>query len=180
MKISATRLALASFWLISGLITVELNNIIPVVAENPSTFPHPQSIPERAITVTQTEFGMKSISSKGKITILPTSKVRLREGDAYGWRIHLQNYQGEIEWREVLHLPKAPQTWGTEFGDNFSISADGTTATSKRKETVSNGVIENFWTIASGDPTGKHIIEVYAGNQLLATFEFDVFAVKKV
>jgi hypothetical protein len=37
-----------------------------------------------------------------------------------------------------------------------------------------NGVIENFWTIAAGDPLGKHQIEVYIDEHLIGTFAFEI------
>ena len=37
-----------------------------------------------------------------------------------------------------------------------------------------NGVIENFWTIAAGDPLGKHQIEVYIDERLIGTFAFEI------
>jgi hypothetical protein len=42
-----------------------------------------------------------------------------------------------------------------------------------------NGVIENFWTIAPGDPSGKHKIEVYIDNRRIAAFEFEVVRLKQ-
>ncbi|MFM6202231.1 MAG: hypothetical protein ACKPE1_24365, partial [Dolichospermum sp.] len=73
-----------------------------------------------------------------------------------------------------LTLPKTPETWITENDQNLSISKDGKTATSTRIQTPVNGVIENFWTISPGDPLGKHQIQVYIDDRLLATFEFEI------
>jgi hypothetical protein len=61
-----------------------------------------------------------------------------------------------------------------ENNKNFSISKDGKTATSTRTVTPVNGVIENFWTIAAGDPLGKHQIEVYIDERLIGTFAFEI------
>jgi hypothetical protein len=173
MKIGAAGLLLASFWLISGVIA---SNATPVVAESPpesSLFSN-----RKQITVSKAEFGVKIIDSKGKVSFFRTTKVQLQEGDAYGWRIKLENYRGEVKWREVLKLPKPPETWSTEDGEDFSISTDGTTAVSKRTQTATNGVIENFWTIAPGDPLGKHQIKVYVDDRLMATFDFEIVATK--
>ncbi|MFM7405414.1 MAG: hypothetical protein ACKO3K_01775 [Cuspidothrix sp.] len=126
------------------------------------------------IVVDNTEFGVKIINSNGKANFFPTNKVPLKQGDAYGWRIKLDNYQGQVRWREVLTLPKPPETWITQDDQNFSISKDGKTAISQRTETPMNGVIENFWTISPGDPVGQHQIEIYTDQRLIARFEFEI------
>ncbi|BAZ31775.1 hypothetical protein NIES4074_42480 [Cylindrospermum sp. NIES-4074] len=178
MRIWAARIVLAFFGLTFGIISADLLNAVPVMAEHPPA--SSQLIDTKPITVRKAEFGVKIVDSKGKVTIYPTTKVQLQEGDAYGWRIYLQNYRGEVKWREVLRLPKPPETWGTEDNEDFSISADGKTAVSKRTQTATNGVIENFWTIAPGDPIGKHKIEVYIGDRLIAAFEFEIVQSNRV
>lgn len=126
------------------------------------------------IVVDKKEFGVKIINSNGKVNFFPTNKVPLKQGDAYGWRIKLDNYQGQVKWREVLTLPKPPETWITQDNKNFFISKDGKTAISHRTTTPVNGIIENFWTIYPGDPVGQHQIQVYIDERLIATFEFEI------
>ncbi len=172
MKICVVRLFLTSLGLISGFVAVNFHNTSAVLAEAP--LEHSQLLVNgQNITVNKSEFGVRIVDAKGKANFFPTSKVPLKKGDAYGWRIKLQNYQGKLRWREVLRLPKAPETWATQEDENFYLSADGTTAVTKRTETSANGVIENFWKIAPGDPLGKHKIEVYIDEYLVATFEFE-------
>ncbi|AFZ57219.1 hypothetical protein Anacy_1722 [Anabaena cylindrica PCC 7122] len=171
MKISAVRLLLTSFWLIFGFLATNLQKINSVLAEAP--LETSQLINSQKITVNKSEFGVRIVDAKGKVNFFPTTKVPLKKGDAYGWQIKLKNYRGKVKWREVLRLPKAPETWATQEDDNFSISVDGTTAITKRTQISSNGVIENFWKIAPGDPLGKHKIEVYVDEHLIAAFEFE-------
>lgn len=171
IRIWAARLFLTSFWLILGAITADLNNNRIVLAEAPLEYS--QSINGKKITVAKSEFGVRIVDGEGKVNFFPTTKVPLKKGDAYGWQIKLKNYRGKVKWREVLRLPKAPETWATQEDDNFSISVDGTTAITKRTQISSNGVIENFWKIAPGDPLGKHKIEVYVDEHLIAAFEFE-------
>ncbi|MBD2294367.1 hypothetical protein H6G06_12945 [Anabaena sphaerica FACHB-251] len=172
MRISALRFLLTSLWLIVGFVAANLNNRSTVLAEAPPEVS--QLINGKQITVNKSEFGVRIVDSQGKANFFPTTKVPLKKGDAYGWRIKLQNYRGKVKWREVLRLPKTPETWATQEKDeNFSLSADGTTAITKRTQTVTNGVIENFWKIAPGDPLGKHRIEVYIDDRLIAIFEFE-------
>jgi hypothetical protein len=178
MRFWAVKLVLASFSLVLGVTIAGGNNINTALAQKTPSSPRP--INPQPITVSNVEFGVKKIDSQGKVSISPTTKIILKEGDIYGWRIKLQNYQGKrkVKWREVLRLPKAPETWGTDNSDGFSISADGTTATSDRTQTAINGLIENYWTIASGDPPGQYQIQVYIDGRIISTFEFEIVAAK--
>ncbi|MFM2060500.1 MAG: hypothetical protein RLZZ507_170 [Cyanobacteriota bacterium] len=172
MRISAVRFLLTSLWLIVGFLAANLNNTSTVLAEAPPEFS--QLVNGKQFTVNKSEFGVRIVDVQGKANFFPTTKVPLKKGDAYGWRIQLQNYRGKVKWREVLRLPKTPETWATQEKDeNFSLSADGRTATTTRTQTSTNGVIENFWQIAPGDPLGKHRIEVYIDDHLIAIFEFE-------
>lgn len=169
MKIFDTRFLLIVFSLLLGL-------HYPQISLAQTTPKNSQSINNQTI-INQKEFGVKIIDSQGKVNFFPTNKVPLKEGDAYGWRIKIDNYQskmGKIKWREVLRLPNHPELWKTENRENFSLSKDGKTATSQRTEIPVNGIIENFWTITPGDPLGKHQIEVYINDNLVATFDFEI------
>ncbi|MBN3952071.1 MAG: hypothetical protein HWQ38_38615 [Nostoc sp. NMS7] len=176
MRIWLTTIVLASSWLISGVIGCQPINASSVLLENPISSPAPTHT--KQITVSTAEFGLKRVDSKGNVSIFQTTRVPLQEGKSYGWRIKLKDYQGEVKWREVLRLPKPPESWGTDNGENFSISADGTTSVIRRTQSAPGGVIENFWTIAAGDPVGKHRIEVYIDDRLISTFEFELIRVK--
>lgn len=177
MRIWATIAVLAS-WLISGVIGSEPINATSVLVQNAISSPAPTNT--KQITVSNTEFGLKRVDSKGNVTILRTTRVPLQEGNAYGWRIKLKDYQGEVKWREVLRLPKPPVTWGTDKGEDFSMSGDGMTSVTRRTQSAPEGVIENFWTITPGDPLGKHRIEVYIDDRLISIFEFEIISVKQI
>jgi hypothetical protein len=126
MRIWATIAVLASSCLIFEVIYSEPINATSVLrASTISSFAPTNT---KQITVSNTEFGLKRVDSKGNVTIFRTTRVPLQEGNIYGWRIKLKDYQGEVKWREVLSLPKPPETWGTDNGEDFSISADGTTS----------------------------------------------------
>jgi hypothetical protein len=173
MKIWAVTFVLASSWLISGAIASEPINPMP------SSGPISQSSNAKPVTVSKAEFGVLRVDSNGKSNFTPTTRVLLNQGGKYGWRIQLKDYKGEVKWREVLRLPKRPETWATDDGENFSVSADGIEAVTKRTELPSDGVIENFWTIAPGDPGGKHTIRVYVDDRLIASFEFEVISLRQ-
>jgi hypothetical protein len=168
---------LAFSWLISPAIAGVPVNIPETWASN--TTKSSPATTAKHITVTKAEFGVLRQEKGGKVTLIPTKKVPLLEGVKYGWRLHLKDYKGEVTWREVLQLPEPPETWGTTNTENFSLSADGTAAQTKRKDSAKDGVIKNSWTIAPGDPLGKHTIEVYIGYRHVATFNFEVVPPKR-
>jgi hypothetical protein len=145
----------------------------PTAPTAPTVNPQPTDLSKA-----KAEFGVELVDLHGKADFFPTTNVPFKVGNMYGWRIQLPNYHGTVTWREVFHLPKAPETWATEHSDNFSISPDGTTAVSNRTQTTANGEIENFWQIAPGDPKGNHKIEVYIDQRLIATFNFEIIAIK--
>ncbi|MCF4966560.1 hypothetical protein [Nostoc sp. CMAA1605] len=166
-------------WAATFLFTSSL--LMSGIVDHPSVFANNTKTPSQSqlnkipqIEVSKAEFGVAKIDSQGTFHFTPTTKVVLEEGSKYGWRIQLQNVQGEVTWREVIRLPKPPETWATDNGENFKLSPDGTEAISHRTQLAKNGVIENFWTIAPGDPPGKHTIHVYVDNRLVGNFEFEI------
>ena len=172
MKIINSQVLLVSLSLLLPMITPAFHESSMALAAGTTNSNQP--IINQQIVVNKTEFGVKIVNPEGKVNFFPTTTVPLKEGDAYGWKITLDNYQGNVKWREVLTLPQAPETWTTQDNRNFSISADGKTATSTRTVTPVNGVIENFWIISPGDPLGKHQIEVYVDERLIGTFAFEI------
>lgn len=177
MIIRAATVVITSSLLMTGFIHTS------TLADNPKTLAQssPQSQPNKTqpINISKAEFGVATLDAGGKFNFTPTIKVPLVEGNKYGWRIQLQGVKGQVTWREVLRLPKAPQTWATDDGENFTLSTDGTEAVTKRTQSPKNGVIENFWTIAPGDPPGKHIIYVYVDERLVGNFEFEIVPKEK-
>ncbi|MGH1393683.1 MAG: hypothetical protein ACRAVC_06580 [Trichormus sp.] len=166
MRIWAATVVLTGSLVMSGVIHPA------VLANNAKTPSQPNKAQQ--INVHKAEFGIAKIDSQGRLNFTPTTKVPLATGNKYGWRIQLQNVQGEVTWREVIRLPKPPETWATDNGENFNLSPDGIEAISRRTQLTKDGVIQNFWTIAPGDPPGKHTIHVYVDDRLVGNFEFEV------
>ncbi len=149
----------------------------PQLPVNPAKKPakpaiHPTK--QQNLKVTKAEFGVFRRDKGGKMTFIPTKKVPLEAGLAYGWRLQLKNYKGKVTWKEIFRLPQLPLTWGTQNGENFSLSNNGTAAVTTRTDAVKKGMITNSWTVTPGDPQGNHLIEVYIGDQHVASFEFQV------
>ncbi|WP_414544387.1 hypothetical protein [Nostoc sp. CCY0012] len=179
MRTWTATVVLTFFGLISGFIASEPINATLALTDNAlaSSDVISQS-PTRPITVSKAEFGVLRTDSQGQDSFTRTNRVILNQTGKYGWRIQLKGYKGEVTWREVLQLPKPPQTWATEDGENFSLSQDGIEAVTTRTQFTSDGVIENFWTIVPGDPSGKHRIQVFIDNLLVATFDFELISLR--
>ncbi len=174
MRIWAVTVVLTSSWLTTGVIAAE--PIKPVAAASQREAQKKDSQP---IIVNKADFGVQRVGSQGKVTFIPTFRVPLQEGSKYGWQIQLKDYKGTVTWREILRLPKRPETWGVDTGQDLAISPDGKEAVTKRTQTTTDGMIQNFWTIAPGDPDGKHKIQVYIEDRLIASFEFEIVPLKK-
>lgn len=170
MKIWATALFLAFF----GFSPVKATEVVIAYEGTSAAIKSKAIISKKPIIVKKAEFGILRKDKNGKATFIPTTKVPYQEGKVYGWRIQLQGYEGELTWLEVLTLPKPPLTWGTDNGEDFFLSPDGTVAVIKRTALVKKGVVNNFWTVSSGDPAGLHVMEIYAGKRRIATFKFEV------
>ncbi|NRB07956.1 MAG: hypothetical protein HRU34_12655 [Richelia sp.] len=142
----------------------------------PTKVKHPPKLPvnPKKVKVTRAEFGVFRRDKHGKITFIPTIKVPLEAGIVYGWRLQLKNSPRHVTWREVFRLPQLPLTWGTQNGENFSLSKNGTAAVTNRTTKVKKSTIKNSWTVTPGDPPGNHLIEVYIGNHHVASFDFEV------
>ncbi|MBD2302033.1 hypothetical protein H6G80_11435 [Nostoc sp. FACHB-87] len=178
MRIWTAIVVLTSSWLVSGLVASQpINAKVAIAADKTASSRSisQASNTKKPIAIDKAEFGIARVDARGKVNFIPTFRVPLQEGSKYGWRIQLKDYQGEVTWREVLRLPKPPETWATDDGENFSVSADGTESVMRRKTIANDGVIQNYWTIAAGDPPGKHKIQVYIDDRLIATFDFEVF-----
>lgn len=168
----AATIVLTISWLISSCLAFPAAN--PTLASSAT-----ESTIARRIVPLKAEFGVLRIDSTGKSTFTPTDKILLYQGGKYGWRIQLKNHHGKVTWREVLQLPKSPETWATDDGQNFSLSQDGTEAVTMRTQSAQNGVIQNFWTMVPGDPSGQHQIQVYIDNHLVCTFDFEVISLRE-
>ena len=155
----AATIVLTSSWLISGFIASE------ALALADNDIAYSQSISQltntRQIIPSQAEFGVLRVDSKGQSKFTPTTRILLYQGGKYGWRIQLKNYKGEVTWREVMRLPKPPETWATDDGESLSLSSDGIEAVTTRTVFTNDGKIENFWTMVPGDPSGQYQIQVY-------------------
>jgi hypothetical protein len=119
-------------------------------------------------------FGIIENSVDGKPTFVRTNRVPLVENQKYGWVIRVPKNLKTVRWREEFTLPAPPNTWGEGEKDGIhAISADRRVSTTEREVPVRDGIVSNFWRVASGDPTGKYVIRVFINDALVETFHFE-------
>lgn len=134
------------------------------------------SVPEG--TIERSHFGVFGIIAKDdqsgeKFQI--TDTVPLVEGQAYGWIIKLGPGAIKVNVKEVFELPAKPDTWGSaEASEVREISRDGRISTTEKMVVVEDGFIQNFWSVAIGDPPGDYVIRIYVDDRLLETFRFKI------
>lgn len=116
-------------------------------------------------------FGLTRRDVLEAYNIEEASRVPLKPGVGYGWRIHLNASKSSVRWKEEFVLPVAPQQWGK--GD-AKISSDRKISIVEKTETPVNGWIGNSWSVAEGDPKGTYVMKVYIDGELARTFEFVV------
>lgn len=126
------------------------------------------------LEVAGAEFGIIDAQKSEGGEFIPFSHVPLVVGQGYGWRIKLKTERKSITWREEFILPGAPESWGVSEQNEIEISIDGKVAVTERTVIPENGLIENYWKVASGDPAGSYVINVYIDDIKVASFRFFV------
>jgi len=125
------------------------------------------------LEIVRSEFGLFGKSESGRLVFQSSNTIPLKEGQGYGWFIELRTTKPSIKWREEFILPAAPETLGVAGSTaRHSISVDRKTITTEREVTPQSGLISNVWTVAAGDPKGRHLIRVYVEGRLARSFEF--------
>jgi len=125
--------------------------------------------------VIRAEFGLFFPPSSGKKKFVSSRTVPLVPNQAYGWRLTVERPPGQMRWREEYVLPAAPSTWGATLpGVKQDVSADGRTSVKEGELQDGENTLVNLWTVAEGDPKGKHVIRVYLDDKLVQTFNFQV------
>lgn len=140
---------------IASLATLALSN----VSAAPSTGIERTLEVSSDLRVTSLEFGRFDFDrARGTSVFTPTREIQMVPGVGYGWRMNVQTTRREIAWTEHLALPSAPRTWG--ITSNVTLSADRRRATTRGASSPTNGVIDNAWIFAEGDPPGVYTIDV--------------------
>ncbi len=132
-----------------------------------------QYIEANGVRIKNPAFGIIS-NYDGIPSFHSSTVVSLTDGHAYGWIMAVETDKPSVRWREELTVPYPPQTWdGSENEGTFRISEDGKTSILEKQVDPNKGFIFNLWTVAKGDPKGRHVMKVYVEDKLVSTFEFD-------
>lgn len=102
------------------------------------------------------------------------TRLPLRDGQTFGWRMQVQTDKPRVAVREELTLPSEPTTWGDPEPDvKRRTSPDGRTAVSEYQLEPKAGFIANSWTVTTGDPKGTWVIKVKVEGHPERVFRFE-------
>ena len=133
----------------------------------------PAPAAEPTVRVEQSAFGVFSLTADGRVDFKPTKTVPLKPNQEFGWVIGVTTTKPTVKWREEFTVPYPPETWGPVEGKH-EISADRKVSILEREVTLDRGFLFNTWTMAPGDPKGRHVIKVTIEDAPPVVFEFDV------
>jgi hypothetical protein len=126
-----------------------------------------------SVQIVQSALGEFSRTPDGRVDFKPTRTVPLTPNTEFGWVIGLTTKKPTVKWREEFILPAAPETWGPVEGKH-ELSADRKVSILEREVSTERGFVSNGWTIAPGDPKGRHVIKVTIEDAPPVVFEFDI------
>lgn len=135
----------------------------------------PPAVIAPEIEVVRAEFGLFGAPESDEPAFTPTDVVPHRENQRYGWIVLLKTNKSRIRWREEFTLPSPPGSWGDAEPQGVrTLSPDRTTAVTEREVTPDQGLIYNAWSVAPGDPVGRHEMRVIIEGAKEIRFEFEV------
>jgi len=121
------------------------------------------------------DFGIFNPASSGKPLFAPTKAVPRVPGQGFGWVMLVRTDKPTLKVREELTAPEKPETWGSsDPAVSKSVSADGLTVTTEREVVPIRGMLLSMWTVAPGDPQGRHTIRIYIDGRPVRNFEFEL------
>ena len=138
-----------------------------------SAYAAPAPPAEPTVRIEQAAFGVFSLTADGRVDFKPTKAVPLKPNQEFGWVIGVTTTKPTVKWREEFTVPYPPETWGPVEGKH-EISADRKVSILEREVTPDRGFLFNTWTIAPGDPKGRHVIKVTIEDAAPIVFEFDI------
>jgi hypothetical protein len=145
----------------------------PAKPPEPAAPPAPVARAQPSVQIEQAAFGLFDRTPDGRIGFRPAKTVPLTPDQPFGWVIGLTTAKSTVKWREEFTVPYPPATWGPVDGKH-ELSADRKVSILEREVTPERGFVFNSWTIAPGDPRGRHVIKVTIEDAPPVVFEFDV------
>lgn len=127
-----------------------------------------------SVRILSAQSGLFGDPSGGLESFAAGSRLPLRDGQVFGWRMQVQTDKPRVAVREELTLPSEPTTWGDPEPDvKRRTTPDGRTAVSEYQLEPKGGFIANSWTVTGGDPKGTWIIKVKVEGQAERVFRFE-------
>lgn len=139
----------------------------------PAAPPAPVARAQPSVQIEQAAFGLFNRTPDGRIGFKPAKTVPLTPDQSFGWVIGVTTTKPTVRWREEFTVPYPPETWGPVDGKH-ELSADRKVSILEREVTPERGFLFNSWTIAPGDPRGRHVIKVTVEDAPPVVFEFDI------
>lgn len=126
-----------------------------------------------AVQIENSAVGVFEREPDGRVNFRPTKTVPLTPNTEFGWIIGVTTTKPTVKWREEFTVPYPPETWGPVEGKH-TLSADRKVSILEREVTPDRGFLYNIWTIAPGDPKGRHVMKVTIEDAPPVVFEFDI------
>jgi len=127
-------------------------------------------VTERQLQISFNHAGKDYVRNDVLVPLLPKNAC-------YDWHQRFKETSTPIAVTEWLTLPAAID-WGnlaTNPNDGIEIQDNGTGAKSTLSlVTDDTGWVTHGWCAAEGDPLGRHVLEIMAGDKQLAAFGFSV------
>jgi len=124
------------------------------------------------IVVDKARFGVIIKDSDNKLNFKETNHIPYKVGLTYVWMIHLKTTNKKVTWREEFFLPAPAIIWDDDRKSAIRVSDDKKKAIKIETVTPENGWIINGWSIAEGDPKGKHVMKIYIEGEFVKEFIF--------
>ncbi len=123
-------------------------------------------------------FGVPADGSEEEEGVPPQLVERTRvpnvDGQGYGWQLFFRTGRDRMRVREVLTLPAPPVTWGdAEKSVDATLSADRRTLVVEQDIPARHSVTR-WWSVTSGDPSGRYEVRVYLDGVLAGEATFFV------
>jgi hypothetical protein len=161
------------FALLLALLLLALGACEQAKPPEPPPRPEPAARAQPSVQIEQAAFGVFNRTADGRVAFKPSKTVPLTPDQSFGWVIGVTTTKPAVKWREEFTVPAPPETWGPVEGKH-EISADRKVSILEREVTPERGFVFNSWTIAPGDPKGRHVIKVTIEDAPAVVFEFDI------
>ena len=130
--------------------------------------------PASVVRILSAQAGLFGPPGTDATQFLPTTRVPLKDGQVFGWKMTVQTSLKSVLVLEEITLPQEPATWGDPEPDiKRKTSADGRSAITELWLAPKDGVIFRTWSVTPGDPKGIWVIKVSVQGQAEKVFRLE-------